>query len=351
MTVYFTYRTHYDEPSCFHNRQLEAPSILEWFQSIWRAIPEPNYEAANAYEEEILGCHTYGFSFLFNYIHERSVPPPQTMDELVEVLKDVLYYDDDEVFLVTDHTIQVLTDDDEIQLAFLFFDDHFHREHPERTSILVQPSWELPTDFAPGPFEPAWDCGAILPEAGGNGKLWAVFLECYDSYSLEDIKDGFCLEGARLPDFAKYLGMNEADEERWQGQMLTLEEHLLVEPDDLSDEEKGFYQHLHLHYQEATHWDVYSDWLIDQDQLPMGQLLLRRAFDAVAKKEGKGKSCFQVSEHMAQLCLHAGEWKYPKKTLSLFHRWIFFDDLWAAAHPDLANSMLCSAHRWDPLTI
>ena len=34
----------------------------------------------------------------------------------------------------------------------------------------------------------------------------------------------------------------------------------------------------------------------------------------------------------------------------LYHRWIFFDDLWAAAHPELAKAILTYAGRWDVLS-
>src|SRR5205823_4212450 len=56
-------------------------------------------------------------------------------------------------------------------------------------------------------------------------------------------------------------------------------------------------------------------------------------------------SLFHVEDHLAQLCLHMAEGDYP-----YFHQWIFFDDLWATAHPDLANAILRFAARWDVLS-
>ena len=34
----------------------------------------------------------------------------------------------------------------------------------------------------------------------------------------------------------------------------------------------------------------------------------------------------------------------------MYHQWIFFDDQWAAAHPDLANSLLRYTRCWDMLS-
>jgi hypothetical protein len=33
----------------------------------------------------------------------------------------------------------------------------------------------------------------------------------------------------------------------------------------------------------------------------------------------------------------------------MYHQWYLFDDLWASAHPDLANAILRYASRWDVL--
>ncbi len=48
---------------------------------------------------------------------------------------------------------------------------------------------------------------------------------------------------------------------------------------------------------------------------------------------------------MAVFCLHVARWDKE----DLYHQWYFFDDLWAAAHPDLANALLRYASRWDVL--
>jgi hypothetical protein len=46
------------------------------------------------------------------------------------------------------------------------------------------------------------------------------------------------------------------------------------------------------------------------------------------------------------LCLHTDRW--DKR--DLFHQWFLFDDLWAAAHPALADGVLKFARRWDVLS-
>jgi hypothetical protein len=56
-----------------------------------------------------------------------------------------------------------------------------------------------------------------------------------------------------------------------------------------------------------------------------------------------------VEEHLAQLCLNTEHWRNYRRA-DLYQQWIFFDDLWAAAHPDLADSILRYARCWDVLS-
>src|SRR5262249_5083139 len=124
---------------------------------------------------------------------------------------------------------------------------------------------------------------------------------------------------------------------------------------------------------EAT-WGVYSDWLQDRGEQPAGAVVLRRALAAAsrgpvarlcnslptpglgtasipqARAEMAGletqlkqagthdpaKSLVQVSDHVAQMCVHTATW--GKR--DLYHRWVFFDDLWASANPALAEAVL-----------
>jgi hypothetical protein len=58
------------------------------------------------------------------------------------------------------------------------------------------------------------------------------------------------------------------------------------------------------------------------------------------------KSLVHVDDHLAQLCLHVDCWD----GVDLYHQWFVFDDLWAGAHPDLANALLRYARTWDVLS-
>ncbi|GAB2790250.1 hypothetical protein GCM10027199_77830 [Amycolatopsis magusensis] len=46
--------------------------------------------------------------------------------------------------------------------------------------------------------------------------------------------------------------------------------------------------------------------------------------------------------HLAQLSMHCSD-------VFGYQQWYLFDTLWAATHPNLAQSLLRYAHHWDPL--
>ena len=69
--------------------------------------------------------------------------------------------------------------------------------------------------------------------------------------------------------------------------------------------------------------------------------LLAFAADAPRNSGDPERSLIAVGDHVAQLCLHVSEFFG-------YQQWIVFDDRWAAAHPELAASLLRYNHDWDP---
>src|SRR5262249_34346757 len=121
ISVYFVYRSHYEGPSGKHDRRLEGDSILRWFRAAWERAKQA--EDASEWVGAELGCSVYGFETIFVAARERSLPPPKSDRELKTYLTEHLYVEGE--ILYKPHALQVLTDDDEIELAYYFFDDHF----------------------------------------------------------------------------------------------------------------------------------------------------------------------------------------------------------------------------------
>jgi uncharacterized protein (TIGR02996 family) len=385
MAVYFVYRCHYAGPTEKYVKRFEEDTVLDWFRTHWNHLATTDRRAAHTRVKEVLGQSVYGFSSLFHAAGEHSLPPPETDDQLRSYLEQHLHVEGELLF--SPHVLQVLTDDDELQMAYFFFDDHYLAQHHRLASFLLHEDWKLPAGAGSGTFEPAVRLGKFEPGGQGQGVTYAVYLVYYDSGNL-DLEGPFRIQGVRMPDLARHLlratptgGFPHKG--GWELEPRLLRAALASRDEALPDMEQAFLRDIHSSPSEDLAWNAYSDWLMDRGQPAAGLVLLERALRQVARyplarigggkwshlllgtpeaaarelkdvvgKPGKSthqpdRSLVRVDEHIAQLCLHTDRWG----DVHLYHQWIYFDDLWASAHPDLANAILRFAGRWDVLTI
>jgi uncharacterized protein (TIGR02996 family) len=379
MAVYFVYRSHYEGPTGKYIKRFKDASVLDWFRRHWRPVADPL--AVNKQVEKMLGCSVYGLGSLFEAIGERAFKPPKNTEELEEYLRVHLYVEGEILF--TPHAIQVLTDDDELQLAYYFFDDHFLAEHVDRAAYLLHGDWRLPNGAGVGGFEPAVATRELASADLSEGTTYGVFLAFYDSGNLDDLEGAIRIDGVRVPDLARYFaGVHPG--KGWPRELLLLRSQLFATPEAAIRSQKGFLDALMERPSEDAGWKIYSDWLEEHGQRQPGLVLLERALTGTSQlpfmaltnegswpQLGRGtlasarqklegiikklhsvgnhdpsKSLIHVGEHLAQLCLHTNRWGIT----DLFHQWIFFDDLWASANPVLANAILRFASRWDVLS-
>jgi uncharacterized protein (TIGR02996 family) len=352
MSVYFVYRSH-DTPSLNHVKKFEAATVLEWFQKHWKAIEDHNM--GYDYVEETMGCSVYGFPSLFHAIAEHSLAPPQTTDDLRQYLEEHLYVEGEIRF--APHAIQVLTDDDELEMAYYFFDDDYLVQQSGKAAFLLHETLELPASHGKGNFDTTASHKKLQPLGSSAGTTWLAFLAYYDSLNLTDLAEEgpWQLDKTRVPDLVRYLVTVTPPEGSrldggWPQELLLLRNHLLTELKNAQGEAKSIVMNILANASDEASWQVYSDWLEDHGQHRAERLLLERGLERTSQEPGKlgasthdpEESLIQVEEHMAQLCLPTAEQSY--------HRWIIFDDLWASEHSDLANAILYYANRWDVLS-
>src|SRR5262245_12307944 len=202
---------------------------------------------------------------------------------------------------------------------------------------------------------------------------------------MDELVGGCRVAGVRLPELMRYLARCTPDPEG--GNLVELPRALLtVAPAEAGPLERAFLQAIREDPDDDASWNAYSDWLQERGEPPAGLHTLRRALTWAgrwydAKHEGRlgpradvaedlasaaraaeqgvaalerdnrpSRSLVHVGEHVAQLCLHYDRWKTPRRELDIYHEWIYFDDLWASAHLDLANTILRYVRRWDVLS-
>src|SRR5262249_61803222 len=94
--------------------------------------------------------------------------------------------------------LQVFTDDDEIELAYYFFDDTYLAKHAGRAAYLLREDWRLPAEVSKGGFK-SRERTQRVGKAKGDGATWLVFNDVWDSGNLSDIEGGYRIDGVRLP--------------------------------------------------------------------------------------------------------------------------------------------------------
>ena len=176
MAVYFVYRCHHGTPSEQHVRRFEYDSVLEWAKAVFKPIADR--DAAFKYAEDLLGgLDVYSFGSIFAEAAENKLAPPRKMADVKAWFQGM--YVQEEAH--GPHHIQILTDDDEIEMAVYVFDDHYRAAKPGKTDFLLLDGWELPAGDATDPLPRLPRTDLVKPRGDGEGTVYAVCLYASDS--------------------------------------------------------------------------------------------------------------------------------------------------------------------------
>jgi len=328
--VRFVYRSHYEGPLAKRTRALPGRSVLEWFQQAFDATSGLDEAAVEDWCAEALGGEVYGFGSLFHAAREEGLARPASWAELARALDEHLYVEG-EVRTDVEAVVRALTDDGEVELAYAFFDAGWAAAHPGRVAYPLLDGPALPLDAPPAgaPFDPPVPAVVAGPPAAGAGTTWALCLTFSDGESLSCLDHALrAFPGVRLPGLAAHLRDVDPDDD-WPRELLAL--RALVDPaDDAVDP--------------ALERLAAVD-LTDLDPLfgPYPEVRARLEREGLPPTRGDAAEALAWSgPHVAQLCHHTDPFFG-------FQQVVLFDDLWAAAHPDLAASLLRYARSWDPL--
>ncbi|MGI5155642.1 hypothetical protein [Microbispora sp. CA-102843] len=323
--VYFVYRSAYEGQSGRLIRHFPDATVLDWFRRVW---DDASSEDACDWVERELGTDVYGLNTVF----ETGLPAPRTHTELRRMLKEHLYVEG--TLRVDRHSVRVLTDDDEIELAYFFVDDHVVAAEPDRWAYLVHEGWDLPPDARPsvGVFTPPGPVDVITPAPpGGEGVTYAVLLTHYATSNSVGGSYPKAFPGVRLPGFAAAL--RAADPRAMSGELRAL--RALTAPED---------RFIGPALERCNHWarleeDVPEILTPHSEAHPRALRLLEDFVPADGRDPGR--TLIRCDDHLAQMAIHMdGFFGY--------RQWFLFDDVWAAAHPDLAASLMRFGSHWDP---
>lgn len=194
----FVYRSHYEGPLSKRVVHLPHASLLEWFCEGWQA------EDPHELVRKSLRGSVYGLASALEKARELEIPPPSTHAALMAHLEEHLYLEGE--LRHDEHTLRAETDDDEVGLAYFFFDAHAKAEHADALAYLMYEEWPLPGDAGDvggAVFEPGVEPTVLLPAGAGEGATYVVLGTFYDSDSL--LGGSFVLPGVRLPGLSEHL--------------------------------------------------------------------------------------------------------------------------------------------------
>ena len=388
MATYLVLRSHYNTPSEKALVKFEDDeTVLAWFQNRWQQHAEAGTNGTSSYDllAEEIGFSVYGLASIFDHAGEENLASPKNDRTLKEYVAKHLYTE-----MTADyrpHFLQVCTDDDELELCYFIFDDHFLKTNSSSMAFLMHDDWKLPTEFAdPTDTQPAntifkhkrnikpRQAKPFAKSDNKQGKVYFAISECIDSANLDPIAP-IVFSGLRLPDFPRLLFAKTPDES-WSKEVNLLRSMMFFGREKLSKTERPFVDLIHNDPANPDHWNVYSDWLHEQQRPPLHVTFLQRAFEGIRRispgyfdqefgqtawpepekeaeelvkkspSNGPEKTRVAVSEHLAQACLFYARWEFRKTGKELHHQWWLFDDCWANANKDLADGLLRFCVDW-----
>ncbi|MEU8211518.1 hypothetical protein AB0B85_20255 [Micromonospora sp. NPDC049044] len=328
--MYFVCRWREETPLSKRVVVLPDATVLDWFRRGW-CCPDPE-----EWIDSELGGDVYGLDSIFEEARKRRLPPPESVDHLRELLREHLWVegDDDATFIrLGRHSLRVRTDDDEVDLAYYFVDDALAVAAPDRLAFALHDTWPLPADAAAADaiFDHGVPVRTLGMAASGPDSVFSVRL-CWSSPDTSrnlDLAGALVFPGHTLPDFAAHLRTVDAtDISRWPHDAQLL--WAMVAPDE---EDVGAALE---RYARLPGYDPSPASLATAGHDASHREVLR-----LLTPEPATGSLIRSGPHIAQVARYIDDFFG-------FDQWFLFDTRWAAAHPDLARSLLRYAAHWDP---
>jgi|GEM_PF-3438400 len=285
MSLTFVYRSPYHNLTGRYIKKFPHDSILDWFQEHW---DRRQSQDAPWLSEILFGQKVYGFGALFDSIEEYNIAMPQTNEELGLILEKHIYAEFGPASF-DPNWLHVATNDDEWDLRYNLLDDRLIQEKPELFTFLTHEG-SLPEDVREVDSEPCTYLFVHSPIMGCDSQIW----------------DRVVAKGARLDDV-------EAIIEAYTGE----------EPE----------------HRECWEAEEVRELLIDKktDGLTWSELLKQIGEIDYGRKHPENNSEVICSNHICQLHHHA--WDYGPNERPTFFQVIVFDDIWAASHSCMLESL------------
>lgn len=328
--MYFVCRWREESPFSKRVVTVSDATVLDWFRRGW------DHDDPDSWIEGELGGEVYGLESVFEEARKRNLARPESVDELRALLNEHLWVEGEKGthLRLGEHALRVRTDDDEVDLAYYLIDDEAVAASPDRLAFLLYDTWPLPADpdgpggvFSHGVPVRTVRLGPPGPEAVFSIRLgW----DSPDADSNLDLAGATAFPGLTLPDLAARLrGADEADTHRWPHDARLLRALVAAEDSDV-DPALARYARLPGYAPSPLTLGPAPGCVPSPGELREPPTARRTA-----------QSRIRLAPHIGQVARYIDDFFG-------FDQWFVFDTRWAAAHSDLARSLLRYAVHWDP---
>lgn len=303
--IYFAFRSG-ELPNQRHIKAFDADDVLDFFVKHWQAF------SCHEGVKQLLGAYVYGFP-IADYQSFDPVGVPKDFAQLVSIIEQYVYCNE---VIGDNDCLQVLTDDDEIELAWYVFSDDYKNANLDKVALWFYDELPvaLPKDEQHNPsLGNEWLGDVTTIDITANEQKCTYLMACtiYDSGNLEDITVK-ALTGVHLP---------------------KLPESLATLPDILPDK-NGYYDYgvdvvqALQYFAKQGSTDIFVD------------------FAKHNLESWQGSTGNLSKAHHIRRDTHCMEIRV--NTFEDYHNYyVLFDDVWAAAYPDLAKSLLRFGSTWQ----
>lgn len=318
MKIYLAYRS-----GCLPNsryiKEFHEDSILSWFQRHWEVFTK---EESEEYIQ-VLGIEIYGYP-IWQLEDEPLPSKPKNFEELVTIVEKYFYNNEVEG---NEDCLRVLTDDDEIELAWFLFTENYKNKNWDKVSIWFNS--EIPTKFGKTGQELIVE-NEIFPRWNYKGSTYFISCPIYDGANLENLEGVYKISGIRLPNLIEYLNTNNELHFFWDDieYSYTLNEMKFIQ-----------YISKNLKYLNLESvLDIYSKIPLTElmgknfEEINIEELLLE-----IGLRNAVEKPKVKLTEHFCEICITSG---------TFYNYMIMFDDLWVQENPELTKSILQFGATW-----
>lgn len=320
MNIYLAYRSAYFPNSRFV-KEFKEESILNWFQKNWEVFTKEDAEESDEYIK-LLGTHIYGFPIW--QVDDEPIPSlPKNFVELKSVIKKYTYSSE---IIGDEECLKVLTDDDEIELAWFIFTESYKQKNIDDLSLWFSETFPLQAGIEGCKLAVDRE---FLPKGSKKGCTYIVSCPIYDGANLEDLEGAYKIENIRLPDFLNHILTNELTCKNEEEYTFTLREVEFIKHIAEKSGCKDLREVLEI-FSKRPITELHEE---DYKELTFDELL------NLELRNDEEKSILNYSNHFCEICINSiGEF---------YNYWIIFDDLWVEKNKSLAKSILRFGKSWQ----